>query len=367
MRVEFVDLKAQYRTLQAEMDAAIAGVIENTQFVGGAQVQSFEQEFAELIGARDCISCANGTDSLYIIMKMLGIGPGDEVITAANSWISSSETITQAGAKPVFADVDPRYYTMDPRDVAAKITPQTRAILPVHLYGQACDMDALKALCQEHGLHLIEDCAQAHLAEYKGQRVGTFGQAGSFSFYPGKNLGAYGDAGGIVTCQAELGRDCRMYARHGALVKHDHQMEGINSRMDGIQAAVLRVKMPHLEEWTCRRIENARAYDRLLEGVSEVAAPAVRSDSRHVYHLYVIRASRRDELQKFLGSKGIQTGLHYPCPLPLLPCYRHMGHTPDDFPVASQLGQEILSLPMFAELSQAEIEYVAACIREFYG
>jgi len=264
MKVPFVDLKAQYLSIKEDIDEAIFKVIEETAFIGGKYVQNFEKEFAEKYQVKHCISVANGTDSLYIIMKMLGIGSGDEVITVANSWISSSETITQTGAKPVFVDIDPLYYTIDEKLISSKITTRTKAIMPVHLFGQMCDMDLITGLASQHGLFVIEDCAQSHFSEFKGRRAGTIGIAVSFSFYPGKNLGAYGDAGCIVTNDDELAEKCRIYARHGAKVKHQHTIEGINSRLDGIQAAILSKKLPHISEWRQHIIRNCYSISRTL-------------------------------------------------------------------------------------------------------
>lgn len=366
MKIELTDLKAQYRTLKAEIDAAMQSVIETTTFIGGPEVDKFEQEFASLLQVGQCISCGNGTDSLYIILKMLGIGPGDEVITAANSWISSSETISQVGATPVFVDIDPEFYTICPDRVSAAVTSRTKAIVPVHIFGQACDMDRLLALCRENDLYLVEDCAQAHLAEDQGRKVGTIGDAGSFSFYPGKNLGAYGDAGCIVTNSQDLAINFRKFARHGALIKHQHEIEGINSRLDSLQAAILRVKLRYLDRWTDQRIAHANLYSEMLSHVPQVVTPACRPEGRHVFHLYVVRVEQRDELAAFLQGKGIQTGIHYPSPLPFLPCYRHLGLNQNDFPVASRMKDEILSLPMYPELKTQEIEYIVEQIKAFY-
>ena len=365
--VPLVDLKTQYQTLKNEIDDAIRGVIEETAFIGGARVSQFESRFAELLGVERCIGCGNGTDSLYVIMKMLGIGPGDEVITVANSWISTSETISQTGASPVFVDVDPVYYTLAPNLIEEKLNEKTKAIIPVHIFGQPCDMTEIVKLCEKHKLYLIEDCAQAHLAEFEGKVVGKFGNAGSFSFYPGKNLGAYGDAGCIVTDDTELATQCQMYARHGALVKHDHRIEGINSRLDGLQAAILSAKLPHLVRWTNSRIQRASEYTELLKEVEEVRLPQTRPGCKHVFHLYVIQAEARDELAAFLKAQGIQTGIHYPTPLPFLPCYEHLNHSLNDFPVANMLKTKILSLPMFAELTSEQVRRVTDGIKQFYS
>ena len=365
MKVPFADLKAQYLNIKNEIDSAIATVIDEAAFIGGHHVKNFEQKFAELYGVKNVVACANGTDSLYVILKMLGIGFGDEVITPANSWISSSETVTQAGAKPVFVDVHPYYFSMDESLIESKITARTKALIAVHLQGQMCDMGKIKSICDKHDLYLIEDCAQSHFSEYKNNRAGLFGIAGSFSFYPGKNLGAYGDAGCIITNDSELANKCKMYARHGALVKHQHQMEGINSRMDGMQAAILSAKLPFIIEWTEKRIYNASLYDKYLAGIDEIILPLVRPDTKHTYHIYMIRAQKRDELMEFLKSKGIETVLHYPSALPNLPAYKYLGHNSSDFPVATQLEKEILSLPMYPEMTEDMISYVAGTIKSF--
>lgn len=366
MKIPFVDLRAQYESIKPEIDSAIYKVIDQTAFIGGVVVKEFEDAFGKLYGVDHVISCANGTDSLYIIMKMLGIGNGDEVITVANSWISSSETITQAGARPVFVDIDPVYYSIDESKIEAAITAKTKALIAVHLQGQMCAIDQLELICKKYGIALIEDCAQSHFSEYKGIRAGLRGMAGSFSFYPGKNLGAYGDAGCIITNNALLAEKCRMYARHGALKKHQHQIEGINSRLDGLQAAILSAKLPHILEWTEKRIANAALYHKYLSGISEIFLPATRPDSIHSFHLYAIRAKDRDALMKHLEMSGIETAIHYPSTLPNLPAYRYLGFTPEDFPVSSAFQSLILSLPMYPELTEDKISFIAASIRQFY-
>ena len=363
-KVPFVDLKAQYQSIKPKMDAAIQDVINNTAFIGGKVVSDFEQSFADLYGMKHCVSVANGTDSLYIIMKMLGIGPGDEVITVANSWISTSETISQTGAKPVFVDID-EYATLNVNLLSEKITSKTKMIIPVHLYGQMCNMDPIMELAKKHNLYIMEDCAQAHFAEYKGKRAGTIGVASSFSFYPGKNLGAYGDAGCILTNNDELAEKCRMYARHGALVKHDHKIEGINSRLDGLQAAILTTKLPYILEWTAMRKSRAALYDKLLADVP-VDTPKVREVGGHVYHLYVIRTKQRDELQQFLSNAGIDTAVHYPVALPNMPAYEYLGTKQTDYPEATVAAEEILSLPIYPELSDEDVEYVCSEIKVFF-
>lgn len=366
MKIPFVDLKAQYRSIKGEIGSAINNVLEETAFIGGKYVRDFEATFAELYGVKHCISVANGTDAIYITLKMLGIGPGDEVITVANSWISTSETISQTGATPVFVDIDPMTYTIDPSKIKGAVSSKTKAIIPVHLYGQAAHMGEIKKICKEQNLYLIEDCAQAHFAEEDGKRTGTLGIAGTFSFYPGKNLGAYGDAGCVVTDDDELATKIRMYANHGALKKHEHQIEGINSRLDGLQAAILSVKSNHILKWTEQRIDNAKVYDKVLSNIPQITLPTVRKNTKHTYHLYVIRAEKRDELKQYLAEKGIQTAIHYPTALPNLPAYQYLNTTKADFPVASQYQSEILSLPMYPELTEEMIHYVADQIRGFY-
>lgn len=366
MNVPFVDLGAQYQSIKTEIDQAIARVITETAFIGGKYVEQFEREFAELYGVKHCIPVANGTDSLYILMKMLGIGPGDEVITVANSWISSSETISQTGAKPVFVDIDPDYYSINEELIEAAVSDKTKAIIPVHLQGQVCNMEAIMEVAARYDIPVIEDCAQSHFSEFRGARAGTIGKAASFSFYPGKNLGAYGDAGCILTNDDELALKCRMYARHGALKKHQHQIEGINSRLDGLQAAVLSAKLPHILHWTAQRIENAAKYDSRLSAIKEIVIPKVRPETRHTYHLYVIRTERRDELAAYLKEKGIETAVHYPVALPNMEAYQYLGHHRDDFPVASSYQNTILSLPMYPELTGEQIGYVCDMISAFF-
>ena len=366
MVIPFVDLKSQYLSIKTEIDNAIFSTINTTSFIGGEIVSNFEKSFENIYNVNHCISCANGTDSLYIIMKMLGIGPGDEVITVANSWISSSETITQAGAKVVFVDCDPIYYTIDETKIEEKITPKTKAILPVHLFGQACNLDSLERIAKKHKLYIIEDCAQSHFTIYNGRFVGTFGDASSFSFYPGKNLGAYGDAGAMITNNQELSLKLKMYARHGALIKHQHQIEGVNSRLDGIQAAILNVKLAKILEWTEKRKSNASYLTNLLIDIPQVIPPKIRPNTEHTFHLFVIQAQKRDELSKFLNDNKIETLVHYPTPLPLLKAYDYLGSNNCDFPVSVELSKKILSLPMYPEITETQLNYIAKKIKEFY-
>jgi len=365
MNVPFVDLKAQYQAIRSEIDPAIQAVISEAAFVGGKYVEGFEKAYAEKYGRKHCISCANGTDAIYITLKALGIGPGDEVITVANSFIATSETITQAGARPVFVDID-EYFHIDPGLIEAKITSRTKAVIPVNIFGQSVDLDAVKAICDRHGLHLIEDCAQSHFATYKGRKTGTFGIAGTFSFYPGKNLGAYGDGGAIIADDDDFARRARLFASHGSLQKHIHEIEGINSRLDAIQAVVLKAKLAHIDDWNRARNAHALKYNALLAGIPQVETPKLRPDTFHIFHLYVIRADRRDDLAAFLKDKGIFTGIHYAKALPMTPAYRYLNLRPEDFPVACAWQDRILSLPMYPELSDPQIAYVADSVKEFY-
>jgi len=362
--IPFVDLKAQYLSIKAEMDAAIARVIDRTAFVGGPFVEEFEQAFADYCGVTHCVGVANGTDALFVALRTLGVGPGDEVITAANTFVATSEAIAMAGAQVVFADVDPATYTIDVADVERKITPRTKVVIPVHLYGQPADMDPILTLARNRGLLVVGDAAQAHGATYKGQPIAKLADITCFSFYPGKNLGAYGDAGALVTDNGALAAAARMFANHGRISKYDHGVEGINSRLDGVQAVALSVKLRHLDDWTTRRRTNAHRYNEALRG-SKVVTPAEREGVTGVYHLYVVRvpAETRSDLQSFLSANGISTGVHYPIALPYLEAYRRLGHVDADFPVALKASREILSLPMFPELTPEHIEYVADKIK----
>jgi dTDP-4-amino-4,6-dideoxygalactose transaminase len=366
MKVPFADLHAQYLSIKADVDAAIEDVIARSAFVRGPYVERFESEFARLHDVRHCISCGNGTDALYIALRALGLSAGDEVITTAHSWIATSETITQAGGRVVFCDTDTQTFTIDPALVEARITPRTRGIIVVHLYGQPADMDPIMEIAGRRGLWVLEDCAQAHFARYKGRPVGTFGRLATFSFYPGKNLGAMGDAGCIVTNDDDLARFMTMFARHGGLKKGEHDIEGINSRMDGLQAAILLAKLPHLPAWTSERQRVAATYNRELAAVGDIETPAVAPGREHVYHLYVIRTARRDALRAELSRQGVDTVLNYPSALPFLKAYERFGHTAADFPVAHANQSRILSLPIFAEMTAAQIDHVVGAIRSFY-
>jgi len=366
VNIPFVDLETQYNRLRPDIGDAMQRVIDDTAFVRGPYVADFEEAYADAYGVDHCISVANGTDAIYVVLRMLGIGPGDEVITVANSWISTSETISQTGATPVFVDIEPDYFNINVDHIEEKITADTKAIIPVHLYGQPAKIDAVMDIARAHDLYVIEDTAQAHFAEYNGKRVGTYGIAGTFSFYPGKNLGAYGDAGAIVTNDDELARRCRMFSDHGASEKHEHEIEGINSRLDGLQAAVLSVKLPHIMDWNQARCENAQAYTEGLQDVPSITPPPVRPNASHVFHLYVIRVEEgRDELKDLLESRGISTSIHYPTALPFLKAYEHHDYSPSDFSLAYDYQDKILSLPMYPELTIEMIEYVCSSIREW--
>ena len=362
MKIPFVDLKAQYLSIKDEIDTAVQNIINDTAFIKGKYVQKFEEEYSDAYGVKHCISCANGTDAIYITLKALGVGPGDEVITVANTWISTAETITQAGAKVVFVDIDPDYYTINTAKIEERITDKTKAIIPVHLYGHPANMTEIMTIAKKYNLKVIEDSAQAHFAQWKGQNVGTFGNAGTFSFFPGKNLGAYGDAGCIVTNNDEVAEKTRMFANHGALKKHYHEFEGINSRLDGMQAAILSVKMKYIHKWTDLRVQHASTYSELMSGVTNIVTPVTNEDAKHVFHLFVIRSHNRDDLQKHLKQNGVSPGIHYPRALPFLKAYEYMGHVVDDFPIASNYSSRILSLPMFPELTSDGIKYICSLI-----
>jgi dTDP-4-amino-4,6-dideoxygalactose transaminase len=357
MNIPLVDIKTQYINMQQEIDDAITRVISETAFISGKYTTAFENDFSTYLNIRNVIACANGTDSLEILLKGYGIGRGDEVIVPANSWISTSESVSTVGADVIFVDCHPFSYTIDVRKIEEKVTNRTKAIIPVHLYGCPAEMDEIMALATKYGLIVIEDCAQAHGAKYKNKTVGTIGHASSFSFYPGKNLGAYGDAGCMATNNDELAMKIRMIANHGRLGKHDHGIEGRNSRMDGIQAAILKAKLPNLKKWTQSRIENANIYNYYLRD-SGLQLPVIPEYVEHVFHLYVIQVPERDAVKEKLKAAGIETSIHYPIALPLLKAYKHLGFTAVDFPVASTQMNKLLSLPMYPELTEEQIVYV---------
>jgi len=366
MNVPFLDLKAQYRSIKDEISPAIQHVIESASFVLGKAVTDFESEFKRAHDVRFCFGVSSGTDGNHMALWALGVGHGDEVILPANTFIATAWGATLCGATPVFADCSPESYTIDPAGVEAKITPRTKAIVAVHLYGQSADMDPLLAIARRHNLFLVEDCAQSHIAEYRGKRVGGLADASSFSFYPGKNLGAYGEGGAVATNDEALARKFKMMRDHGAEHKYDHEIPGHNYRMEGIQGAVLGVKLKHLDAWTESRRRHAKLYGELLQGVPSLVTPREMPYARHVYHLYVIRTPDRDRMQKHLESRGIGTGLHYPVPLHLQKVFVDLGYRRGDFPVTEQLADECLSLPMYPEMDDAQIEYVCNAVRALY-
>lgn len=365
MQIPLVDLNAQYLSIKEEIDAAMAEVISKSAFIGGHYVKAFEAAFAEFCNVKHCVGVGNGTDALFIALKALGIGPGDEVITVANSFIATSEAITMTGARVVFIDINPDTYNIDVTKIEEKVTGRTKAIIPVHLYGQPADMDPILEIAKRHNLKVVEDAAQAHGAVYKGRIIGSIGDAACFSFYPGKNLGAYGDAGAIVTSDDGLAQRARMFANHGRVEKYNHEKEGINSRLDGLQAAILSVKLKRLDEWTEMRRRNSYQYNQLLKATG-VVTPVELESTKPVYHLYVIKVqeSRRQDIQDFLKKNGIATGIHYPISLPNLTAYEYLGHNEGDFSQASTASKQILSLPMYPELKPEQIEYIASMVKQ---
>lgn len=363
--IPFIDLSKQYQQIQNEVNAAIFNVIKSNAFVQGKFVEEFEFSFAQKLKVRNCIGVANGTDALTISLKMLGIKQGDEVITAANTFIATSEAISHCGAVPIFVDHD-EFYGIDVRNIESKINQNTKAIIPVHLYGQAVEIEMIQEICKKYNLFMVEDCAQSHFSTFGDHYTGTFGDVATFSFYPGKNLGAYGDGGAIVTNSDELADNIRMYCNHGSRQKHIHQMEGVNSRLDGIQAAVLSVKLLYINQWNEMRFQAAMKYNQLLSDCKQIITPKLRKNANSIFHLYVIQAERRDELQIFLQTQGIQSGLHYKTALPYTECYKKYNYSPDDFPKSYASQSKILSLPMFAEITDEQIEEVCHAILKFY-
>lgn len=362
--IKFLDLYQQYQTIQPEIDAAIRTTIEQSAYVGGTSVKTFEESFGDYQQAAYCIGVANGTDALEIAIEALGLPEGSDIIVPANSFIASAEAVTRCGHRVVFADISPATYTLELADVEQRITPHTKAIIAVHLYGHPCDMDGLQSMAATHNLKIIEDCAQAHGAEYNGRRVGALGDIGAFSFYPGKNLGAYGDAGAILTNNEDLATQCRMIANHGRIDKYDHLMEGRNSRLDGLQAAILKVKLNYLDGWIDRRNSIAQRYLAGLKGMKGIALPIIDDDVRHAFHLFVVRIANRDGLKTFLAEQGIETGIHYPVVLPKLAAYSYLGQ--DNEPMqASTMDKSLLSLPIGEHLSNKDIDTVIANIYKF--
>ena len=359
MRVPFLDLKAQYESIRDEIAEALQQVLDNTAFAGGPFVESFEKDFASFCACEHAIGVGSGTTALWIALSGLGIGPGDEVITVPNTFIATAEAISFCGATPVFVDVDERTYNMNPDVIEAAITPRTRAIIPVHLFGQMADMDRIMEIARARELSVVEDACQAHGAQYKGRRAGSIGDAGCFSFYPGKNLGAYGEAGAVVTSNSELAERMRAVRDHGQTRKSCHTIIGWNGRMDGLQGAVLSVKLRHLSAWNDARRKNARLYDQLLADVDDVLTPTEADYARHVYHVYALRTQNRDDLMSTLAGKDISCGIHYPVPVHLQEAYKQLGHGKNSFPIAEKCADEFVSLPMFAELTAEQIEKVS--------
>jgi dTDP-4-amino-4,6-dideoxygalactose transaminase len=362
--IPLVNLKKQYAPLKDEILSGIEHVFEGMQLFLGENVQAIEMEFAQFCGVEYGVGVSDGTSALHIILRAMGIGPGDEVITVSHTFIATAEAILLAGATPIFVDIDPVTYLMDVSQVEAKITSRTKAILPVHLYGQTVDMDPLQDIASRYHLRVVEDAAQAHGAEYKGRRAGSLGDAAAFSFYYSKNLGAYGEGGFITTSNTDLFHRIRMIRDHGSERRYYHDLIGMNARLDEIQAVVLRAKLPHLAEWNQLRRAHASLYNKLLEDTTAVT-PVEKTGNSHIYHLYVIRVPKRDQLQTFLKEKGIFTGIHYPVPNHLQPAISPLGYKMGDFPVTEQIVGEILSLPMFAEMTEEEIWEVAAAIKKF--
>lgn len=362
-KLPLVDLHAQYASIKAEVDAAMRAVVESAAFVGGPAVREFETAFAAFCECTQVVSCANGTDAIYVVLRALGVGAGDEVITVTNTFIATAEAISATGATPVFVDVRPDTALIDTTQLEAAITSRTKAIVPVHLYGQPADMDEVNRIAKAHNLAVVEDAAQAHGARYRGRRVGTLAQAATFSFYPGKNLGAYGDGGAMAFMDADLAKRCAMLRDHGRLDKYLHQIEGVNSRLDTLQAAVLLVKLRHLEAWNAARRRAAGWYLERLRGVPDLVLPSVADGNEPVWHLFVVRHPRRDHLRQAMESAGIGVGIHYPVPLHLQPAYAHRGYAKGRFPVAEELAATCWSLPMYPELTESDVDRVVSALR----
>jgi dTDP-4-amino-4,6-dideoxygalactose transaminase len=362
--ISWLDLKAQNQSIRDEVLPLWEEILNSAGFIGGKHVAGFEEEFAAACGAEHCAAVASGTDALRFIFHALGLEPGDEVILPAHTFIATSEAVSQAGGKPVFVDIDPHTYTLNPDQVEQAVTPRTRGVVAVHIYGQPADMDALGRVVNKHGLWLVEDAAQAHLATSNGRLCGSMGVAAGFSFYPGKNLGACGEAGAVTTNSAELDERIRMLRDHGQAAKYYHDIEGYNGRCDALQAAALRVKLKHLPAWTEARREHARRYAQLLAGMDGVLPPAVREGVDPVWHLYVVQVDHRDEVQARMKEKGVATGLHYPVPLHLQKAYAHLGHSEGDFPVTEALCRRLLTLPMYPELASEDVESVCRCLEK---
>jgi len=366
MLVPFVDLKIQYKTIAAEVNEAIGRVVDNADFILGRDVELFEREFADFCDAKYAVGLDSGTSALELALRAYGIGGGDEVITVSHTFIATVSAISYTGAAPVLVDVDRDTYNIDATQIEAAITPRTKAIVAVHLYGQPADLNPILAIARKHNLVVIEDACQAHGARYWSRRVGALADAGCFSFYPGKNLGAYGDAGMVVTNDPAIVEKVRLLRNYGQPEKYQHLTMGYNRRLDSLQAAVLRAKLPHLEEWNESRRRAGRLYDQLLKDVDEIKTPYASEESAHVYHLYVIQSPQRDRLMSYLKDQGVSTGVHYPTPVHLQPCYALLGMSAGSLPETEAIASRVVSLPMFAEITTEQIEYVCARIKKFF-
>ncbi len=364
--IPFLDLKAQYQSLKSEIDAAVLGVLASGQYILGEEVARLEQEFADYCNVKHAIAVNTGTSALHLSLLAAGVGPGDEVITVPFTFVATVSAICYTGARPVFVDIEPVTLTMDAAQLEAKITRRTKAIIPVHLYGQMADMDAIKAIADRHGIPVIEDACQAHGARYRGKRAGSIGLSGCFSFYPGKNLGACGEGGIVVTDSDEQAKTMRMLRDWGQEQRYHHVLKGFNYRMDAIQGAILRIKLQHLDAWTEARRSHARRYSSLLAGATQLTTPVEAADRRHVYHVYAIRSPDRDALQRVLTAEGIPSGLHYPVPVHLQKAHADLGHRAGDFPVSEAAAREVLSLPIYPEMPAAHVDQVAAALEYAY-
>jgi dTDP-4-amino-4,6-dideoxygalactose transaminase len=364
--IQLVDLAAQYKTIKQEIDKAIANVIHRTDFILGEAVGQFESAFSEWTKSRYAIGLSSGTDALHLSLKVIGIRPGDEVIVPSHTFTATAEPIVWLGGIPVFADINPHTYTIDPTSIEACITEKTKAIIPVHLYGHPADMDSIMNLAKKYNLLVIEDCAQAHGALYKKKEVGSFGSLACYSFYPGKNLGAYGDAGAITTNDRNLEQKIRLMRNHGRTEKYTHTIVGYGNRLDTLQAAILLAKLPHLKKWNESRRKRAAQYTKSLQSCKHIAAPTIASWAESVFHLYVIRCEQRDELREFLKKKNIETGIHYPIPLHEQPAYSDIRQTSASLPETEKAIEEILSLPLYPELTKDQVQYISQCIKDFY-
>ncbi len=364
--IPYLDLRAQMKPLRAELDAVIARTLDNCSFCLGPDVVQFEQDFAKFCGAEHCVAFNSGTSALHIAMLLLGVGPGDEVITTPFTFVATSWAISYVGATPVYVDIDDATFNLDPKLIEKAITPKTKVVMPVHLYGQPFNVEAILEICRKHKLPLVEDSAQSHGAKFNGKVVGTFGEISCFSFYPGKNLGAAGEGGALVTNNAAFAKRARALREHGSTVRYYHDEVGYNYRMEGIQGAVLGVKLPHLQKWTDARRRVAHRYHELLKG-TPLQLPLEASFAESAYHLYVVRHPRRDELKAYLDANGVGCALHYPLPLHLQKCYANLGYKNGDFPFAEKAGRECLSLPIYPELTDAQIDRVAAAVKDFFA